>query len=115
MVDDGHKNRWCMYLWIVQGPTQKKMRKGKAAGQVAHAAARLAREVTDKEWIEYLNYEVKIVYKVSTPEQLMELYNDIYALEVRKTLVYDSTWGKYTVFGLFTKDDPNVDGRWKLA
>ena len=69
----GHKSRWSMYFWIVQGPHQKKMRKGKACGQVGHAAARLARMMTTKEWEEYTDYEVKIVYKVGSPDDLQRL------------------------------------------
>jgi len=109
-----HDGKWCMYFWIVQGPEQKKMRKGKAAGQVAHAAARLARKMTEEEWLEYLEHEVKIVYKVSTPQQLRNL--PMWFRDFKKsTIVYDQTWGKYTVFGLVTKKDPNPEGVWKLA
>ncbi len=104
-----------MYVWIVQGPKQKKMRKGKACGQTGHAFARLARLMSLEEWDEYTQYEVKIVYKVSTPKKLVELFYDFKNDGYRATLVYDDTWEKYTCFGIVTKDDPNPDGRFKLA
>lgn len=110
-----HKDRLCMYFWIVQGPAQKKMRKGKAAGQVAHAAARLARLMTDDEWVEYIEYEVKIVYKVSTPEKLLELSEKTKLIGERNTIIYDNTWGMYTVYGMISRYDPNKDKEWKLA
>ena len=120
LVDEhniSHANKWCMYFWIVQGASQKKMRKGKAAGQVAHAAARLARSMSTSQWETYLNYEVKIVYKVSTPEQLNELYLFLIGIFHTNyvTLVYDETWGAHTVVGLVTQENLTDLGEWKLA
>lgn len=89
------------------------MRKGKACGQVAHAAARLAQMMTEEEWTEYLDYEVKIVYKVSAPVELARL--GVRFSKQRHTIVFDSTWGMHTVFGMLSKDNPNENGEWKLA
>jgi peptidyl-tRNA hydrolase len=102
-----------MYFWIVQGAHQKKMRKGKAAGQVAHAAARLARKMTEEQWEEYLKYEVKVVYKVRAPDELARL-----GFEFSKyphTIVFDATWGMHTVFGVVHPIPIDPDGRFQLA
>jgi len=79
------KDSWCMYFWI---PQEIHMKKGKMAGQVAHASARLARMMTKDEWNDYETHEVKIVYKV--------------------------IWEKYTVFGIATKRNLK-NKKWKLA
>lgn len=110
-----HDGKLCMYFWIVQGAAQKKMRKGKAAGQVAHAAARLARYLTEEQWLKYLKYEVKVVYKVSSPDELMQMYNNDFDRLINKTLVFDSTWGKYTCMGIIHTIPLDPEGRYKLA
>lgn len=104
---------WCMYFWI---PQEIHMKRGKMAGQVAHASARLARMMNDVEWEYYTNYEVKIVYKVPTIEAIMMVRDELlqeYPLEYH-TLVFDNTWEKYTVFGIATKRDLR-NKKWKLA
>jgi len=104
---------WCMYFWI---PTAIHMKKGKMAGQVAHASARLARMMSNKDWDEYLKHEVKIVYKVAKVDDLAKVRNDLlieYPVE-HHTLVYDLTWDEFTVFGIATKRDLSKT-KWKLA
>lgn len=104
---------WCMYFWI---PQEIHMKRGKMAGQVAHASARLARMMNEVEWEYYTNYEVKIVYKVPTIKDMMRVRDELmqeYPLEYH-TLVFDNTWEKHTVFGIVTKRDLK-NKKWKLA
>lgn len=103
---------WCMYFWI---PTSLHMKKGKVAGQVAHAAARLARMMKLDEWEQYINFEVKIVYKVATVDNLFNVQNDFlmeYPVE-HHTVVFDNTSETYTVLGIATKRDLK-NSKWKL-
>ncbi len=106
-------NDWCMYFWI---PQEMKMKRGKMAGQVAHASARLARMMDEEEWYRYTDHEVKIVYKVPSVEAMFKVREDLlseYPVE-HHTLVFDNTWEKYTVFGIATKRDLK-NKQWKLA
>jgi len=107
------KDSWCMYFWI---PQEIHMKKGKMAGQVAHASARLARMMTKDEWNDYETHEVKIVYKVIDIDTMIKIRTDLlveYPVE-HHTLVFDNTWEKYTVFGIATKRNLK-NKKWKLA
>jgi len=115
------KIKWRMYFWVMTGLG---MKKGKTAGQVGHAAARIGRKIPDKIWEEYLEYEVKYVFK--WPGSLDELRH-----EIKKTvenlsrplfflehLVIDAGKsqvepGSETVYGIFTSVDlnPLIEGR----
>ncbi len=101
--------KWCMYLWIPQGI---KMKKGKMAGQVAHASARLARMMDYEQWSEYIRQEVKYVYKVKDIDDLIKL-EERFIDNPYKTLVFDNTWNMYTCFGIMTKED--LIGEYRLA
>jgi len=103
---------WCMYFWI---PTIHHMKKGKVAGQVAHASARLARMMELDEWEDYTIHEVKIVYRVADVEEMFEVRDKLlqeYPVE-HHTMVFDNTSEKYTVLGVATKRDLN-NSKWKL-
>ena len=107
------KHEWCMYFWI---PQEIHMKRGKMAGQVGHAAARLARQMNIGDWEEYVAHEVKIVYKVPSIESMLGVRDELlieYPVE-HYTLVFDNTWEKYTVFGIATKRDLK-NKKWKLA
>jgi len=111
---DDWQDNWCMYFWI---PQEIHMKKGKMAGQVAHASARLARMMGEVEWEYYLEHEVKIVYKLPTIEAIHRIRDELlteYPVEYH-TMIFDNTWKKYTVFGIATKKDLKNNKRWKLA
>ncbi len=114
-ANDGFLRRddWCMYFWI---PQEIHMKRGKMAGQVAHASARLARKMNIGDWENYVSYEVKIVYKVPTIQDILAVRDELlqeYPVEYHE-LVFDNTWEKYTVFGIATKRDLK-NKKWKLA
>jgi len=112
-ISDDINDNWCMYFWI---PQDIHMKKGKLAGQVAHAAARLARMMGVVDWDNYLNNEVKIVYKVTTTSAMVRVMDELltqYPVEYH-TLVFDNTWEKHTVFGIATKKNLK-NKKWKLA
>ncbi len=110
------KPQWTMYFWI---PQEIHMKKGKMAGQVAHASARLSRMMTSEEWSDYISNEVKIVYKVPEIEHMLGIeyfMNQAYdPFAFYQTLVFDNTWGKNTVFGVAIRENLSKLKRWKLA
>ncbi len=101
---------WCMYFWIRQ---DIKMKKGKMAGQVAHASARLARQMDDHTWSKYILNEVKIVYKVPDMEALLSVQDELGEIEFG-TMVFDNTWETHTVYGIATQTNLRHKN-WKLA
>ena len=113
---NNYQSQWCMYFWI---PQEIHMKRGKMAGQVAHAASRLtAMMVVEsiEEWEKYIDHEVKIVYKVPTVDDMFKVRDELlqeYPIEYH-TIVLDNTWEKYTVFGIATKRDLK-NKKWKLA
>lgn len=110
---DDWQDGWCMYFWI---PQEIHMKRGKMAGQVAHASARLSRMMTEMEWGYYTNNEVKIVYKVASIESMIKVQEKLlkeYPVEYH-TLIFDNTLSKFTVFGIATKRDLRKM-EWKLA
>ncbi len=106
-------HQWCMYFWIPQG---MKMKKGKLAGQVAHAAARLSRYMTKEQWEDYIEYEVKIVYKVADFDALFRIQEEMVRdhFVMYHTMVFDNTSQNYTVFGVATKTKLH-NSKWRLA
>jgi len=105
--------QWHMYFWI---PQEIHMKRGKMAGQVAHASARLARMMSEWEWDMYTDHEIKIVYKVPTIQDIFDVQEQLlteYPVE-HHTVVFDNTWKKHTVFGIATKRDLK-NKKWKLA
>ncbi len=104
--------QWCMYFWI---PTSIHMKKGKMSGQVAHASARLARKMKEFEWDQYIQHEVKIIYKVDTINDLIDLEWEFQLDNLEYVnLVFDNTWETLTVLGIATKRKLK-DKKWKLA
>ncbi len=107
---------WKMYFWV---RTDLGMRKGKTAGQVGHAAARLARLIPDDIWMEYMKYEVKYVYAVSKKFPLFVGSKDqdlskSYFVTIEdqgKTQIKPNT---QTVMGCFTDLNLNDPTKFKL-
>lgn len=100
-----------MYFFVKNGLG---MRPGKVAGQVAHAAARLAKLIPETLWLEYLKHEVKYVYRVDEFPDVHEL-----PLIVYYTIVIDQGLTQIepnteTVMGIFTNYDLNTNRQYKL-
>ena len=106
-------DQWCMYFWI---PQAIHMRKGKLAGQVAHASARLARMMKEDDWKDYVDDEVKIVCKIPKVIDLLSVEEEINMNfpTPYQTMVYDNTWETYTVFGIAIRTNLR-NKKWKLA
>lgn len=104
------KKNYRMYFFV---KSNIGMRKGKTAGQVGHAAARLARELTQRQWEDYLEYEVKYVYAVKEFPDIKEEYQTIVHIVVDqgKTQIAPET---ETVMGVFTDQDLNPHRIYKL-
>lgn len=99
-----------MYFFVKNGLG---MRPGKVAGQVAHAAARLARQITEDQWREYLEHEVKYVYRVNYLPEESQFPDAIITIVVDQGLTQIEP-NTETVMGIFTNYDLNTNRQYKL-
>lgn len=103
-----------MYFFVKTNAQLKgKMRAGKVAGQVGHAAARLARMLSKDQWTEYLKFEVKYVYKVEEFPPIKDIGTTFSHLVVDHGLTQIEP-DTPTVLGIFTDQDLNANRQFKL-
>ncbi len=100
-----------MYFFVKNGLG---MRPGKVAGQVAHAAARLARMIPETKWKEYMKHEVKYVYRVNEFPRGNQVPDNGFVTVVTDHGLTQIKPNTETVMGVFTSQDLNQKRMYKL-